>query len=125
MYAAESIWLGHRQEMVAHVSLGFDLGNGGFHDAVGLLSDMRESMYSLLSMGDHVALPPLALGAAGEWPARHRYNDIWDSLRTEFHAGIQVADDLCDRAFTSARTLTAAESAAERAVLDAAPASRA
>lgn len=107
------------------MSLGFDLGNGGFYDAGVLLSDIRESMYSLLSMGDHVALPPLALGAAGEWPARHRYNDIWDSLRTEFHAGVQVADDLCDRVFTSARTLTAAESAAERAVLDAVAKSRA
>ncbi|MCA2222407.1 hypothetical protein [Nonomuraea aurantiaca] len=107
------------------MSLGFDPGNGGFYDAGVLLHDMRESMYSLINMGDHVALPPLALSAAGEWPARHRYNDIWDSLRTEFHAGMQVADDLCDRVFTSARTLTAAESAAERAVLDAVAKSRA
>lgn len=123
--AAELIKARHRQEMVAHMSLGFDLGNGGFDDALGLLDEMRDRMLPLLYQGDHVTLPPLALGAAGEWPARHDYNGIWDSLRAQLRAGVDAADDLSDRVLDSARALTAAETAAQQTVLDAVAKSRA
>lgn len=107
------------------MSLRFDLGSQGFERAEGMLATMGDGLLRLRRSGDDVALPTLALGVAGEWPARHQYNEIWETLAEEFERGNKEAAKVSDMMHTSRRAFTEAELAAGQGVLDAVTKSRA
>ncbi|MFI7638941.1 hypothetical protein [Nonomuraea sp. NPDC049400] len=68
--------------------------------------------------GDSTSLPGLALGIAGEWPARRGFNDIWARLGQAFDRGVAEAHDVAQTLEMTGGNYRRAESAAGRHVLD-------
>ncbi|GLW09255.1 hypothetical protein Misp01_43840 [Microtetraspora sp. NBRC 13810] len=107
------------------MSLSFDLGGNGFEEAERRLTEMGENLSLLRYSGNSVTLPTLALGVAGEWPARHQYTEIWNTLADEFQHGNKEAATIGDLLRETRRTYKEAEGAAVQGVLNAVTKSRA
>ncbi|MEU0566164.1 hypothetical protein ABZ297_12310 [Nonomuraea sp. NPDC005983] len=101
------------------MTLSFDRGGHGFEDADWMLTTMSDGLSRLRRSGNEVALPTLALGVTGEWPARHQYNEIWNALADELERGSKEAATVSSLLRVSRRTFTEAEIAAEQGVLNA------
>ncbi|NUW33985.1 hypothetical protein HTZ77_21480 [Nonomuraea sp. SMC257] len=76
---------------------GFSYQGNPFETVSAMLDDMGVRIGSLAHAGGQVALPTLALGLAGEWPARSDYGKIWDELREEFRYGDREAATLAEK----------------------------
>ncbi|MEQ4723153.1 hypothetical protein [Nonomuraea sp. B19D2] len=89
----------------------FGAGAMDFNMIAGKLEGLRYQ-------GDSTSLPGLALGIAGEWPARHGFNDIWARLGQAFDRGVDEAHDVAQTLEMTGGNYSRAETAAGRHVLD-------
>jgi hypothetical protein len=98
---------------------GFAYDGGVFSQMATRLEIMTGKLGGLRFSGDAVALPTWALGAAGEWPARHEYGKTWEELEQEFHYGESEGTSLADLMRRTRRGYAGAEGVNVRRVLDA------
>ncbi|WP_226900109.1 hypothetical protein [Nonomuraea phyllanthi] len=89
----------------------FGPGAMDFDMIAGRLDDLRYR-------GDVASLPGLALGVAGEWPARRGFNDIWSELGSAFDRGATQARRVAKTLQTTGTSYSRAETSAGRHVLD-------
>ncbi|MEU7989368.1 hypothetical protein AB0B56_31335 [Streptosporangium canum] len=98
---------------------GFAHDGGVFSEVAESLEIMADKLRGLRFSGDAVALPTWALGAAGEWPARHEYGKTWGELEQEFNYGETEGTSLADLMRKTRKNYAGAEGASARRVLDA------